>query len=322
MSPIPLSIRGIVDVDQYMSSEQQKLFRQIVDPETEGALFFIAYSTIFIITCRLLYYSLKGTYLHKKLLEYIILSVIPQLGEQDWPHQDTIVIPPKSGEHNSTLFFLHGLGDGSGYWEHAVKGLNLMNTKIILPAAPRIPVTVNMKIKMPAWFDVIGTEIDSPEDDEGIYNASLKLSKLIEHEINNNEHISPNNIMISGFSQGGAVALNTTYRNEFLKYKVGCVVVFSSFMPRPRYILNNKECINKINLNTHCFLGHGTDDGLVKYVYGLKTGDMLKDRNVPVNFNSYDGVGHQATEEMLSDASDFLRKQIKTFGIDDNISSS
>ena len=93
-----------------------------------------------------------------------------------------------------------------------------MNTKIILPAAPRMPVTVNMKIKMPAWFDVIGTEIDSPEDDEGIYNASLKLSKLIEHEINNNEHISPNNIMISGFSQGGAVALNTTYRDEFLKY--------------------------------------------------------------------------------------------------------
>ena len=105
MSPVPLSIGGIIDLDQYLSLEQQELFRQIVDPETEGALFFIAYSAIFIISCRLLYYSLKGTYLHKKLLEYIILSVIPQLGEEDWPHQHTIVIPPKSGVHNSTMFF-------------------------------------------------------------------------------------------------------------------------------------------------------------------------------------------------------------------------
>ena len=58
------------------------------------------------------------------------------------------------------MFFLHGLGDGSVV-KHAIKSLNLENTKIILPAAPRIPVTVNMKIKMPAWFDIYGTEIDS-----------------------------------------------------------------------------------------------------------------------------------------------------------------
>ena len=311
MSPVPLSIGGIIDLDQYLSLEQQELFRQIVDPETEGALFFIAYSAIFIISCRLLYYSLKGTYLHKKLLEYIILSVIPQLGEEDWPHQDTIVIPPKSGVHNSTMFFLHGLGDGSGYWEHAIKSLNLENTKIILPAAPRIPVTVNMKIKMPAWFDIYGTEIDSPEDDDGIRNASLNLSKLIEAELENNKHISPNNIILSGFSQGGAVALNTAYRDKFLKCKIGCVMVFSSFMPRPMPLLKKIEDINIINVQTHCFLGHGTDDGLVKHVYGLKTGEMLKDREVPVNFHSYDGVGHQATEEMLSDAADFIRIQKK-----------
>ena len=303
-----------MNIDLYLSAEQRKLFREIVDPETEGALCFIAYSAFFIVTCRVLYYSLKGTYLYRKLLEYIILTVMPKIGEEDWVHKDTIVIPPKSGMHKSTLFFLHGLGDGSGYWEHGVKGLNLENTKIILPAAPRIPVTVNMNIKMPAWFNVFGTDIDSPEDDAGIFEASERLAQLVELELKDNKHISPRNIMLAGFSQGGAVVLNTAYRGSFLKFKVGCVVVFSGFMPRPKYVLNNEECINAANIPTHCYLGHGTDDALVKHVYGVKSGEILKERNVPVNFCSYDGVGHQVTEEMLSDAADFTKKQIVNSG--------
>ena len=77
------------------------------------------------------------------------------------------------------------------------------NTKIILPAAPRIPVTVNMNIKMPAWFNVFGTDIDSPEDDAGIFEASERLAQLkAELELKDNKHISPRNIMLAGFSQG------------------------------------------------------------------------------------------------------------------------
>ena len=40
--------------------------------------------------------------------------------------------------------------------------------------------------------------------------------------------------------------------------------------------------------------------------------------NVPVNFCSYEGVGHQTTEEMLSDAAEFIKQDCQS-GIESKI---
>ena len=127
-----------VDLYLYRGSSESYFAKSSTQKPKERSCF-IAYSAFFqeLRAKRVLYYSLKGTYLYRKLLEYIILTVMPKIGEEDWVHKDTIVIPPKSGVHKSTLFFLRWAG--RRVWllgTFGVKGLNLENTKDYFTSCP------------------------------------------------------------------------------------------------------------------------------------------------------------------------------------------
>ena len=45
----------------------------------------------------------------------------------------------------------------------------------IFPNAPNAPVSLNMGMRMPSWFDIKGLELSSPEDKEVRH---LKMSSL------------------------------------------------------------------------------------------------------------------------------------------------
>uniref|UniRef100_A0A8D0G8M0 palmitoyl-protein hydrolase n=1 Tax=Sphenodon punctatus TaxID=8508 RepID=A0A8D0G8M0_SPHPU len=79
-----------------------------------------------------------------------------------------------SGAERETaaVIFLHGLGDTGHSWADALSSIRLPYVKYICPHAPRIPVTLNMKMVMPSWFDLMGLSPDVPEDEAGIKKAS------------------------------------------------------------------------------------------------------------------------------------------------------
>ncbi|XP_043361933.1 acyl-protein thioesterase 2 isoform X1 [Dermochelys coriacea] len=58
-----------------------------------------------------------------------------------------------SGAERETaaVIFLHGLGDTGHSWAEALSSIRLPYVKYICPHAPRIPVTLNMKMVMPSW---------------------------------------------------------------------------------------------------------------------------------------------------------------------------
>ncbi len=70
---------------------------------------------------------------------------------------------------------------------------------------------------MPAWFDLLSLDPNGTEDEAGIKKSFSRISALIEAEINSG--IPPANIVLGGFSQGGALALYTGLR---LKEKRVC----------------------------------------------------------------------------------------------------
>ncbi|XP_035537800.1 acyl-protein thioesterase 2 [Morone saxatilis] len=70
------------------------------------------------------------------------------------------------------VIFLHGLGDSGHGWADSLTGIQLPHVKFICPHAPPIPVTLNMKSTMPAWFDLMGLSPDCPEDESGIKKAA------------------------------------------------------------------------------------------------------------------------------------------------------
>ncbi|MEQ2206621.1 Acyl-protein thioesterase 2, partial [Xenoophorus captivus] len=57
-------------------------------------------------------------------------------------------------------------------WADTLTGIRLPHVKFICPHAPKIPVTLNMRSLMPAWFDLMGLSPDSPEDESGIKKAA------------------------------------------------------------------------------------------------------------------------------------------------------
>uniref|UniRef100_A0A8C3VGA9 palmitoyl-protein hydrolase n=1 Tax=Catharus ustulatus TaxID=91951 RepID=A0A8C3VGA9_CATUS len=79
-----------------------------------------------------------------------------------------------SGAERETaaVIFLHGLGDTGHSWADALSSIRLPYVKYICPHAPRIPVTLNMKMVMPSWFDLMGLTPDAPEDEAGIKKAA------------------------------------------------------------------------------------------------------------------------------------------------------
>lgn len=81
-------------------------------------------------------------------------------------------------------------------------------------------------MKMPAWFDIKGLDMSSPEDTEGIKKATAYVHNLIEKEIS--EGVPSDRIIVGGFSQGGALAL---YSALTFPKKLAGVVALSCWLP-------------------------------------------------------------------------------------------
>uniref|UniRef100_A0A8C9A0E4 palmitoyl-protein hydrolase n=1 Tax=Prolemur simus TaxID=1328070 RepID=A0A8C9A0E4_PROSS len=100
---------------------------------------------------------------------------------------DTMSVPLLTGaatvsgaewESAMVLFLLiHGLEDTGHSWADALSTIQLPHVKYICPHAPRILVTLNMKIVIPSWFELMGL---SPEDEAGIKKAAENMKALID----------------------------------------------------------------------------------------------------------------------------------------------
>ncbi|EYC12872.1 hypothetical protein Y032_0045g1132 [Ancylostoma ceylanicum] len=140
-----------------------------------------------------------------------------------------VVINAKKN-HTSTVIFLHGLGDqGDGWSDVFAHEVRHDNTKYICPSrnhsSASRPVTLNMGMRMPAWFDLYGLDASSREDDEGIAQATRLVHGMIDAEIATG--IPSEKIILGGFSMGGALAL---YAGLTYPHKLGGIVGLSSFL--------------------------------------------------------------------------------------------
>ena len=76
---------------------------------------------------------------------------------------------------------MHGLGDSGMGWADAFANYCAdPNVRYIFPSAKEMPVTLNMGMSMPSWFDLYGLSPDSNEDEEvhALYEASLTVFRV------------------------------------------------------------------------------------------------------------------------------------------------
>jgi phospholipase/carboxylesterase len=119
----------------------------------------------------------------------------------------------------AAVIWLHGLGASGDDFAGLYPELDLGGCpaiRFIFPHAPQIPVTINGGYVMPAWYDILGTELGAgairKEDDAGIRISQGDIEALIADQVS--KGIKPEHIVLAGFSQGCAMALHTGLRHK------------------------------------------------------------------------------------------------------------
>lgn len=111
-----------------------------------------------------------------------------------------------------SVIWLHGLGADGNDFAPVVEMLNLPELRFILPHAPFRKVTINGDYEMRAWYDLFGLTLGSPEDVAGIAETQRNIEQLIQAELD--KGMPSHQMVIAGFSQGGAIALHTALRYQ------------------------------------------------------------------------------------------------------------
>ncbi|KAJ4778731.1 Acyl-protein thioesterase 1 [Rhynchospora pubera] len=136
-----------------------------------------------------------------------------------------------AGPARSFVLWLHGLGD-SGPANEPIRSFfsdSVFNlTKWAFPSAPNQPVSCNYGSIMPSWFDIHEIPISSasPKNEKEVIEAVQKVHAMIDKEVENG--ISPENVFVCGFSQGGALTLASVL---LYPKTLGGGAVFSGWVP-------------------------------------------------------------------------------------------
>lgn len=212
---------------------------------------------------------------------------------------DPIFIEPQ-GCAEFAIIWLHGLGANGHDFVPIVPELGLDNTAIrfIFPNAPIKHVTINNGIPMPAWYDIRGMDIADKEDSVGMQASHEYLNTLINAEIE--QGIAAQNIIIAGFSQGGAVALYTALR--FKEPLAGCMAL-STYLP---FMSDSKKEKSKDSENTPIFWGHGTQDTVVPLDLGETSQEHLIELGFNIRSHTY-SMPHSVCAEEVVHISDWIK---------------
>ncbi|XP_033854949.1 acyl-protein thioesterase 1-like isoform X2 [Acipenser ruthenus] len=214
-------------------------------------------------------------------------------------------IVPAARKATAAVIFLHGLGDTGHSWAEMFAGIRTSHVKYICPHAPIMPVTLNMNMAMPSWFDIIGLSPDAEEDDSGIKQAAENIKALIDQEVKNG--IPSHRIVLGGFSQGGALSLYTALTSQ---QRLAGVVALSCWLPLRSSF--PQAAANSVNKEISILQCHGEADPLVPLVFGCLTVEKLKSIVSPanINFKTYPRMPHSSCPQEIMDIKQFIEKQL------------
>ena len=185
----------------------------------------------------------------------------------------------------ASVIWMHGLGADGNDFVPVVQELALDDApaiRFIFPHAPMQPVTINNGYVMRAWYDVKWGDLEGRSkqaDETGVRASQTAIVQLIEREVSRGTQ--PDKIVLAGFSQGGAVALQTGLRHP---HKLAGVMALSTYLPLAESFAREATQENR---RTPLFMAHGTQDGVVPYAMGVRSRDLLVGEGYDVEWHEY-----------------------------------
>jgi phospholipase/carboxylesterase len=205
---------------------------------------------------------------------------------------------------NRSIIWLHGLGADGHDFEPVVPELRLpdsMAVRFVFPHAPVQPVTINGGMSMRSWYDILTLDRDGPVDETGIRASGELLEALLQRE--QDRGIDAANIIVAGFSQGGAIALHTALRYP---HKLAGLMALSTYLPLADHfrdeVVNNASTVNQ---DLPIFMAHGSFDPVLPMNLGRNSADRLLEAGYKVEWHDYP-MAHAVCAEEIDDIRNWL----------------
>ena len=208
-----------------------------------------------------------------------------------------------SGKVEHAIIWLHGLGATANDFPPIVPELGLDESRairFIFPQAPNRPITINGGVSMPGWYDIKGMSIEDKQDEVGMAESKKLLDALIEEQIESG--VPSDQIIIAGFSQGGAVAYHTSFRS---KHKLAGVMALSTYLAFAEELGSER---NDANNHTEVLVNHGNFDQVVPVKLSKMSVDVLTSLGYSVDYKLYP-MEHQVIMPQIKEIGLWVNKQ-------------
>ena len=205
-------------------------------------------------------------------------------------------------EPRGTIIWMHGLGADGWDFVPIVRELPLPDDlvlRFVFPHAPERAVTINNGYRMRAWYDIAQSDIARVPDEKGIRESQAQVETLIARE--RERGIAPGRVVLAGFSQGGAIALQAGLR---FGERLGGIVALSTYLPLEDTLDREAAAANKA---TPIFMAHGTQDPVIPLALAQRSQETLRMRGYEVDWHTY-AMPHSVSAEEVADLGAFLAK--------------
>jgi phospholipase/carboxylesterase len=217
--------------------------------------------------------------------------------------EESVVLEPTTTA-DAAVIWLHGLGADGYDFVPIVQELRLpatMAVRFIFPhAAPR-PVTINNGFVMRAWYDITSLGPDRKEDDVGIRESATVVNQYVQQQ--SARGVESQRIVIAGFSQGGAIALQAGLRYP---ERIAGIMALSTYLPLRDAVAAQATQANR---DVPILMCHGLRDDVVPAALGKASRDVLTSLGYQVEWQSYP-MEHQVCMEEVLDISKWLQARL------------
>ena len=215
---------------------------------------------------------------------------------------ETVEVATAAGAARS-IIWLHGLGaDGHDFEPIAAELALPFAARFVFPHAPVRPVTINGGMPMRAWYDLVSLERGAEEDEAGVRASAALVEELIERE--RERGIAAAQIVLGGFSQGGAIALHVALR---AREALGGAVALSTYLALAGSVGAERSAAS---LQIPIWMAHGTADPVIALASATASRAVLEELGYRLTWHTY-AMGHSVCAEQVRDLRTWLMKRLR-----------
>ncbi len=216
---------------------------------------------------------------------------------------DAVVLAP-AVPATASVIWLHGLGADGNDFVPIVPELHLppgLAVRFVFPHAPVRPVTINDGMRMRAWYDIKSLSASGAADESGIRDSAAILGKFIQRE--RDAGVATDRIVVAGFSQGGAIALQAALRYP---ERLAGVMALSSYLPLHATLPAEATQANR---DLPVLMCHGRFDPVLPMQLGTASHDLLRAAGYTIEWKEYP-MQHQVCIEEIHDIAVWLKARL------------